>query len=388
MVTKYLVPQHVGTETAATIKSDLSADLLVSEGVKNQIDAEHNTDGTHSTINTPNVVTPKITLPDGTITSAANIGGTAQTLAAAISLGASADLGALASDFSLTNGAEKLLYVNSVLGTDNAGILDFATLRTKQVLAGFVIRVDSMAVSGDGKGGNFKGVTGAVATYADDNLDVIVPTGGDGSAAWERVVEDRYFGVANGVATTDVNNDVVERLSYEGISNGVATTDVNNDVVERLSYEGISNGVATTDVNNEVVQLPVGAAVANSNALLQAGGAWVSPTKETAKFTPTFINGWLNFSSGGQNDATYRKTENGIVIMEGLAVNGTATSGTTLFTLPVGYRPLTRQWFVATTSGGYTGLVVFETGEIKIYSPTSGAPTTYTSLKCMFKAEQ
>ena len=75
---------------------------------------EHNADGTHNTINTPNVVTPKITLPDGTITSAANIGGTAQTLAQAIALGKEADLAGV--DFALKDGTRDLLRVHATKG--------------------------------------------------------------------------------------------------------------------------------------------------------------------------------------------------------------------------------------------------------------------------------
>jgi len=90
---------------------------------------------------------------------------------------------------------------------------------------------------------------------------------------------DALIASINGVATTDVNNEVVERLSYEGVVNGVATTDVNNEVVERLSYEGVVNGVATTDVNNEVVQLPAGAAAevvaSRPTAVKKADGSWV-----------------------------------------------------------------------------------------------------------------
>lgn len=76
--------------------------------------AEHNLDGTHKTINTPNVVTPKITFPDGTLSSSQLVGGTAQTLAAAIALGAEADLGI--NDFALTQGGRDLLRVDAQRG--------------------------------------------------------------------------------------------------------------------------------------------------------------------------------------------------------------------------------------------------------------------------------
>ncbi|MDX8382464.1 MAG: hypothetical protein R8M45_00185, partial [Ghiorsea sp.] len=85
-----------------------------SNSAETQLNAEHNASGTHKTINTPNVVTNKITLPDGTISSSKNIGGTAQTLSAAMALGKEADLGA--NDFALTQNGRDLLRVDAQRG--------------------------------------------------------------------------------------------------------------------------------------------------------------------------------------------------------------------------------------------------------------------------------
>jgi len=80
---------------------------------------EHNADGTHKVVNAEKVVTGEVVadilrLPDGSVSSAANIGGTAQTLAAAISLGAEADLGT--TDFALTQGGRDLFRIDAQRG--------------------------------------------------------------------------------------------------------------------------------------------------------------------------------------------------------------------------------------------------------------------------------
>lgn len=51
---------------------------------------------------------------------------------------------------------------------------------------------------------------------------------------------------------------------------------------------------------------------------------------------PTLVNSWVNFG-GGQQDAEYTKDVFGWVHIRGCVKSG--TTGNTIFTLPVGYRP-------------------------------------------------
>lgn len=53
---------------------------------------------------------------------------------------------------------------------------------------------------------------------------------------------------------------------------------------------------------------------------------------------PTLTNGWVNYS-GSDIKASYAKDQFGIVHIRGLIKAGVMTSGTTLFTLPSGFRP-------------------------------------------------
>ena len=69
-------------------------------------------------------------------------------------------------------------------------INDYATLRGISPINGRRMRTKCKTVVTDGEAHTWRGVTGATpGTYAHDNVNVIVPLGGDGSAAWliERV---------------------------------------------------------------------------------------------------------------------------------------------------------------------------------------------------------
>ncbi len=74
---------------------------------------------------------------------------------------------------------------------------------------------------------------------------------------------------------------------------------------------------------------------------------------------PTYMtcslqNGWNNYG-GGFAAAGYTQTTSSVVMLKGLLNSGNAASGTTLCTLPVGYRPSARLIFTTTTSGGTQG---------------------------------
>src|SRR5512139_1187658 len=61
------------------------------------------------------------------------------------------------------------------------------SLRWISPVANRVIYLKYHTTAGDGGHGNFRAVTGAApGTYTDNNGTIIVPTGGDGSAAWLR----------------------------------------------------------------------------------------------------------------------------------------------------------------------------------------------------------
>jgi Tfp pilus assembly protein PilV len=100
---------------------------------------------------------------------------------------------------------------------------------------------------------------------------------------------------------------------------------------------------------------------ANSYWSLQASFHTVAGTTWTA---PTLQNSWVNYGSGWTG-AGYTKSPDGIVALQGLIRSGTVTSGTTIATLPSGYRPSeTIICDVVTNPNTYARIDVLSTGAI------------------------
>lgn len=89
-----------------------------------------------------------------------------------------------------------------------------ATLRTITPAATRFIRTRYHTDSGDGGYGDWRPATGAPpGTYTDNNGTIVVPTGGDGSAAWLRdydIVDTRMFGMD----ITGVSNVTTKMLAF------------------------------------------------------------------------------------------------------------------------------------------------------------------------------
>jgi hypothetical protein len=79
-------------------------------------------------------------------------------------------------------------------------------------------------------------------------------------------------------------------------------------------------------------------------------------------------NSWVNYGSG-YNTAEFTKTSAGRVFLKGLVKSGTATSGTVIATLPVGYRPLETLVFQVATSPNVAARIdVQADGDVIIYA--------------------
>lgn len=115
--------------------------------------------------------------------------------------------------------------------------------------------------------------------------------------------------------------------------------------------------------------------------------AWDSSgadTNDTGWAAPSLQNSWVNYGSTWEI-AGYRK-KNGFVQLRGLIKSGVVTSGTTLFTLPTGFRPLTDKHVICVSAQATCVLNIMATGIVKI---NAGASATYISLADIsFIAEQ
>lgn len=114
-------------------------------------------------------------------------------------------------------------------------------------------------------------------------------------------------------------------------------------------------------------------------------GAWKPAANvDTGWVVPTFENAWVTYGPG--HDARYRRM-NGIVYLQGLVKSGTL--GATVYTLPVGYRPVQTQVVTAKASGGAYRIDAITDGRVIIYNEALGAPTTaWVSTAMSFPADQ
>lgn len=101
---------------------------------------------------------------------------------------------------------------------------------------------------------------------------------------------------------------------------------------------------------------------------------------------PTLLNSWANFGAPGANAGYYRDAA-GVVRVQGLIKSGTA--GTTAFTLPAGYRPLSQKQFLTFGSGGIANVLVDSSGNVQPSNLSGSNVTTYVYLEGIsFRAEQ
>jgi len=91
---------------------------------------------------------------------------------------------------------------------------------------------------------------------------------------------------------------------------------------------------------------------------------------EEAWIVPAFMNSWTNYDTT-YNPAGYFKDSLGIVHLRGLVKNG--TNNTTIFTLPVGYRPSNRELQAVQTNLNTIGRVdILADGQVTVVSGSNG----------------
>ncbi|MGH9276518.1 MAG: glycosyl hydrolase family 28-related protein [Acidimicrobiales bacterium] len=90
----------------------------------------------------------------------------------------------------------------------------------------------------------------------------------------------------------------------------------------------------------------------------------------------SFVNGWANYGMGF-GPATYYRDAAARVHLAGVVRPGTTTPDTAIFTLPVGYRPISDGLFAAATSDGVVNLRVKAGGDVTL---AGGTVSTFVSL--------
>lgn len=99
----------------------------------------------------------------------------------------------------------------------------------------------------------------------------------------------------------------------------------------------------------------------------------------------TLQNGWV-FYGAPYSTPQYTRSSDGLVVLKGLIRSGTATDGTTLFTLPAGYRPSQRLLLSSEDNGSWARIDVLPNGLVTIQSNGNSAWLALDSIH--FMAEQ
>ncbi len=122
----------------------------------------------------------------------------------------------------------------------------------------------------------------------------------------------------------------------------------------------------------------------NANAKFDTNRIENLGTPDTAWIIPTYQNSWVKYDTT-YNVPGYRKDAEGFVHLRGMIALGTAANAT-MFTLPVGYRPILRCLCTSQSAAGMCRVDVQVDGTV---SAISGGSTSWVSLECItFKAEQ
>jgi hypothetical protein len=114
------------------------------------------------------------------------------------------------------------------------------------------------------------------------------------------------------------------------------------------------------------------------NALMR-NGKTIDSDDTWHTFSTGLANSWVNYGAPYE-EVRYRKIATGVVVLQGVAKNGTKTAGTRLFTLPAGYRPANQHTWLQPSSDGSTRIDVLASGQVQINPGAAMATNTYLSL--------
>lgn len=151
---------------------------------------------------------------------------------------------------------------------------------------------------------------------------------------------------------------------------------ISSPVVYGISNSA-ANGSNNSQVDGNVINLsgfsgasPVAVNVADwaSRSFTEAAG------QDSGWVAASFQNGWGNLG-GAYQTVAYRKV-GGVVYLRGLAAGGTTTDGTSVFTLPTGFRPSATEAFPIANAASPTNdtrIEITAAGAVTVYGPVNNS---------------
>lgn len=169
-------------------------------------------------------------------------------------------------------------------------------------------------------------------------------------------------------------------ISFYRTSQSPLTFPVNGGIATFKSVDGI-----VFQINSGYQSSGLGMYIRYSLVMSDAwSGFYAIGATETAT-RPTLQNSWVDYNTTLFSQAEYYKSSEGMVYLQGLIKSGTTTVGTTIFTLPTGYRPIVDRFFIVASNTGAGMITVGPTGEVKYQAGGNG----YLSLDgVVFRAYQ
>ena len=148
---------------------------------------------------------------------------------------------------------------------------------------------------------------------------------------------------------------------------------VQGDVIGSLATRAEERGLTPQEFKDKFDEMPEGIKQYINEVLTEEIDAhiadYLAHKADNAYIAPELLNGWENLSIDFQS-AGYIKDAHGYVHLTGIIASGVTTPGTTLFNLPLGYRPSRALQFPAFTNGGALigGVLITILGDVQILS--------------------
>lgn len=189
------------------------------------------------------------------------------------------------------------------------------------------------------------------------------------------IIQQKHFGGYGGLL---IQGNTVGS-NYPNIAFSVKNA-ANNDIVGAMVQGELVNantGVESIDLG--FYTSSSGFASMSQKMLIRGNGnvSISGKIENEADQTPTFAGTWTNYGSGYQGAKYYKDKESRVHLSGGVS-NPNIVNNSTIFTLPVGYRPASHLTFhVDTVNGTSARITVFSNGEVNYYSFNSNSNSEY-----------
>ena len=177
--------------------------------------------------------------------------------------------------------------------------------------------------------------------------------------------------------TSVSSNKLTLGKSYSTFTEQTASVSSNYQSVIKIISDATAQKLsATVEESNFQVLEKVSQSYQLKSDAIQFENSMTSALTQEARQTAILQNGWVALDTSHE-PGVYWKDTCGIVHFDGLIKGGTTTANTTLFTLPVGYRPRMHQKFGCISADALCTINVDSTGNVIL---KAGGSTNWLSL--------